>query len=304
MSKILNNKSLSIFLVVVFSLFFVAISLVAAKKITFLASSSDTAAFNGAVGIGTSDLTAALTINTAGAGALGTAIDVGSSAITMNYAAINDRDVVNKAYLSSLVVPAGSVSAGTFGSDAGNGDFVFPSNLSVTGLGGIGNRIVGVNSEGKMTATALLAIPSGSNNYTLRHNGTSWVANSTVQADASGALVVTSLSVNDTITFPNSSVGSCVTWDWQVGTHICSQSNGLMAFNGADWVFTGSDNVGIGLIGAPTARLDVNGDIKATDYYSGSLRGITGNIDVRNSTNTAACRIQVSDGLIVSEDCP
>lgn len=309
MSKTIKSDKFLSFLIFIFSLFFVATGLVMAKQVTILEASSDTAYIRGAVGIGSSTPTAALAID-ASTVEKQMAINTGSGGISMGYAAINDNDVINKAYLSSLTVAASKVSNGTFGADAGNGDYTFPENLTVTGLGNeISSQMVVVDSTGRMSATTLLAYPPGTTNYTLRHNGTSWVSNNGLTNNGSDVEIARHLTVNGNITIE----GEAGYLELDESTTLYFGAGNGMAMShqaGSPFVMqTGSDvgmmvgSVGIGKTN-PSRKLDVSGAIAATDYYSGANQGITGTIAVRNSSGSGSCTITVSDGLIVSENCP
>jgi hypothetical protein len=149
------------------------------------------------------------------------------------------------------------------------------------------------------------SMPSGSNGQTLRHDGTSWVANDAITTDGFSTNILGTLYAGSSISGQGNVMippGSYFTWDTIGMPLIGWERDSGMEFRYAGRYYF-DHNVGIGSA-TPGQKLDVAGNIRATGYYSGNYAGITGAIEVRNYDNSGYCTITVKDGLITADDCP
>jgi hypothetical protein len=165
-----------------------------------------------------------------------------------------------------------------------------------SGSGLDADTLDGLDSSYFAVAGASGSIPSGSNGQTLRHDGTSWVANSMLRVSASSVDVAGHINASGTLTVPIIRLGTSYS-----GPVISYGRDVMMFTEGYNYYF--DNNVGIGTQ-APTQKLEVVGNIKATIYYSGRYKGLTDTIHVRKEDNSGYCSIIVKGGLITSHTCP
>ena len=96
-------------------------------------------------------------------------------------------------------------------------------------------------------------------------------------------------------------------WTWGVGkTNTGNNDFHVVYYPSSRWdltILNSNGNVGIGTT-TPDYDLEVNGDLQADNYYSGSgAQGLTRTIGVMGANNIA-CTIWVEDGLITGTNCP
>jgi len=95
---------------------------------------------------------------------------------------------------------------------------------------------------------------------------------------------------------------------WFIGMDSTASNNDLIFrrnSGGNDLIIKNdTGNIGIGAL-SPTQKLEVNGNIRASGYYSGDgSAGLTRTINVRKSDNSGPCAITVKNGLITATTCP
>jgi hypothetical protein len=176
--------------------------------------------------------------------------------------------------------------------------------IKITGGGPGNNKILASDAGGLAswkTATDLgLALPAGSNNQTLRHDGTSWIANSLLINDGTNIGIGTAapgakLDVSGQIKISGGApgAGKVLTSDaaglasWQTSVASGGTIGGSGTTNyvakftsntsiGNSQLFDNGSNIGIGTA-SPSVKLDVNGETRVSvlDIASGATSGWT-----------------------------
>jgi len=202
-------------------------------------------------------------------------------------------------------VPATRVSNGEFGNLTGGGDYTFPASLTISGLSGLGNRMMIVDSGGRISATTIPSFPSGSNGQTLRHNGTSWVASSDlINAGAIGISVTGNIGLGGQISFDrgpilapaalgdgldltagkfNFKTGNLEVVD---GAYVWHSLNGTSYTSGTSTILTGV-RLGGGIVTG----------------FADTVVGMSRTVTVKGSTGTN-CNLVFSYGVLTSTTCP
>lgn len=193
-------------------------------------------------------------------------------------------------------VPATRVSSGEFGSLTGGGDYVFPRDLTVSNLRGSGSRMVVADSQGKLSATTIPSMPSGTSGQTLRNNGLgSWVANSTIYNDGTNVGIGTTdtggkkFYVNgDSGFYGNLTLYSCSGW--------CG--SGLIKY-----FIVGAVSY-LDFSNASVYRFSNRVRAAGFEYSDGTVYdGQTVNVIVKGSSG-ANCTLTFKGGILTSENCP
>jgi len=131
-------------------------------------------------------------------------------------------------------------------------------------------------------------------------------ANSTAKTTAYSGINITNVATTTTASIIKSGISISSTGNWagtnasNIGLYISSITGGT---NNYDAIFNGGGNVGIGTT-TPIYKLDVNGAVRANDYYSGDYsQGLTTDIVVKGSDGND-CTLTYKDGLLTAETCP
>ncbi len=172
--------------------------------------------------------------------------------------------------------------------------------IKITGGNPGNNKILASDANGlaswKTVADLGLALPAGSSNQTLRHDGTSWIANSLLINDGTNIGIGTAapgakLDVSGQIKISGGSPGAgkvltsdaagLASWQTPAGgsidgtgtTNYLSKFTGVSAI-GNSQIFDNGTNIGIGTA-APAAKLDVNGQIRISGGTPGTGKVLT-----------------------------
>ena len=153
-------------------------------------------------------------------------------------------------------------------------------------------------------------LPTGTNNYTLRHNGTTWIANANLYNDGTNIGVGTTapaqrIHTTGSVRADSSfCIGASCVSTWDAFVLPAGSSGGTLRHNGTTWInntnlYNNGTNVGVGLTN-PLQKLHVSGSVRATGFCIGtdclsSWPTFTSNDDVigneiLNVTNTTLTR--------------